>query len=981
MNPANPRQNPRDDAKQDPDDRKTLVESDPDRTFYRPDQDTVKAADDETLPPPPPAPSDTVALRVSDEDTKGGTETAESEEPANDTSSHGYPRIEGYEIYGVLGQGGMGVVYEARDLKLNRRVAIKTMHHAITSAESRQRFETEARSLAQVQNAGVVQIYETGELGGAPFLVMELVDGPSLDRVTERKPIDPRLAATIVKKLARTLDICHNKGVVHRDLKPSNVLMEDGKNPRLTDFGLAKLTDEINRVTRTGDIMGTPSYMSPEQASGVVRKIGAPADVYGVGAILYELLTGSPPFSSPDPLNTMMMVLTNAPVSPRTTQPKLSADIETITLKCLEKKAAHRYASCGELADDLERFLSGAPIKAKPTPMYRRVIMWSRRRPAIAALIALCFLGITGAFAGVTAHNAALQNELERSQRIIDESRKLSRWLLEDFTDVLESRDGLTYIRSRLADRTQEHLDALLKDAANDEHLREDLALAFSRLGSLQGQASTGSLGNFEQARQNWIEAERLVGTLKNRKTKVASQTLASVALQRADLAFQKQDTEECRKQLAVVRELLEDESNKLPRYLRKGFDVDATTIEYHLAKNAGDVNAAVAAIDRLKELSDYMLERDGGELEDDEDTAGGKIIALLSWVRAKVDWLEQQSDREERLALLEEARSKVEEIAPPAEQNLNSQTVIANIDFALADIRFHRSEFEQALEIYRRCRDAWADVYGRDAKNHVASYNLGKAWNEMGVCYSQIQEFDETARCYKEADRYYRVSLSLLDADPDTDRHYLYFLGNKGELLMAQGKLDEARATIQKKIDGLSKFPNDLEARQGVGDALVSLGIVEAYELMNAMAADAAEAGEQMKAAHERAMKVLDRAIAHFDQMESEGLINQPARNQRDQARKIKQVLTEQMEKALATLAGQDGQTPDQEEAVQDVQQPNENQDATRSAPADKPSADESTTNESSLNDTDAADAGADVQADVDEPGSPDRENTDPQS
>jgi serine/threonine-protein kinase len=293
--------------------------------------------------------------------------------PSGDTAP-ARPEVPGYEILGELGRGGMGVVYRARQLNLNRVVALKMILAGGHAADAElARFRSEAEAVARLQHPNIVQIHEVGEHAGLSFFSLEYVPGGSLADRLDGTPWPPEPAARLAATLARAMHAAHQAGVVHRDLKPANVLLGKDAEPKVTDFGLAKRLDDAAGPTRTGAIMGTPSYMAPEQAGGKSKEAGPPCDVYALGAILYELLTGRPPFRAPTDLDTVLQVLSTEPVPPRLLNPKVSRDLETVCLKCLEKDPARRYASAGALAGDLEQYLAGGSIAARSVNVLDRL--------------------------------------------------------------------------------------------------------------------------------------------------------------------------------------------------------------------------------------------------------------------------------------------------------------------------------------------------------------------------------------------------------------------------------------------------------------------------------------------------------------------------------------------------------------------------------------------------------------------------------
>ena len=462
------------------------------------------------------------------------------------------PTVPGFRILGVLGRGGMGVVYRAQQIGLGRVVALKMI---LAGAHAREkdleRFRAEAQAVARFQHPNIVQVFEVGEADGLPYFALEYVPGGTLSGKLKHEPQTPTFAAETVEALARAMQYAHARQIVHRDLKPANILVSEDGAPKITDFGLAKRLEDDSGQTQAGTVLGTPSYMAPEQASGDADKVGPAADVYALGAILYDCLTGRPPFAGTSVMETLDMVRRVEPVPPTQLAGKLPRDIETICLKCLQKEPGKRYATAGELADDLRRFLDGKPILARPVGPVERAWRWAKRNPWVAGLgtaVAVLVLGtaiVTSVLSWQLsvekrAAEVARDNERDRTVRQAEQKGEALialRVVAFRVDDLLRNNVKFVALRRDIFDRLLASLDKIRDKTLADPLDDRTEAVAYTRIGEIYFRA-----GRMADAAE-WLgkayalsEAQSKDPGLNETEKIAAVRNLAAISNQRADV-------------------------------------------------------------------------------------------------------------------------------------------------------------------------------------------------------------------------------------------------------------------------------------------------------------------------------------------------------------------------------------------------------------------------------------------------------------
>lgn len=623
--------------------------------------------------------------------------------PADLPPSASLPLLPGYAVHELVGRGGCGRVYRATHLALGRDVAVKLLTGEPSERELT-RFRDESRAVASVSHPNVSQVFDSGSADGRPFYAQEFLPGGTLAEKLRANPLSPADAAAVVEAVARAVGFCHDRGIVHRDLKPHNVLFAADGTPKVTDFGLAKRLDAGDGVTRAGEILGTPAYMPPEQAAGAAGTVGPEADVYALGAILYDCLTGRPPFAGPDVLQTLTMVMTLDPVPPRDLQPSVPRDLETICLKCLQKPIARRYPSAVTLADDLQRFRAGEPIHARPVGLAERAVKWAKRRKAAAALVGMsvvCAAVVAGTAVRLAVLGAELRTANEQLTRTNGElaatNVKLERQTHETNAAYDQALNDL--------DRYSFGLGSRLKDLPRSDRLRTELLAD-----------AAASLANLERV---WPGDPRIQNYRLTGYDRLGGAYLQAGRLDDAEAAF--------RRALAINDELLAaapDSRALLP---------NRPILELNLARIAAERGKA----DEAAKLRAAAAGHAAALPADQPETARGTELRYLLGMAAAHDALAAKKPAD-AVAGLRDAVAAAEVLAEKDPKNPQRMYDLVQARSALGGLLAHLNRTDDAAAVFAQAtRDLEhvADPDGLSARRTRASLR-----GQLGVLYDRLK-------------------------------------------------------------------------------------------------------------------------------------------------------------------------------------------------------------------------------------------------
>jgi serine/threonine-protein kinase len=711
-----------------------------------------------------------------------------------------WPPVPGYEITGELGRGGMAIVYKARQASLQRWVALKMLRSEIGAEDAAlARFEREGQALAALQHPHVVQIHEVGQYDGRPYVALEYLDGGTLAAASAATPQPPQAAARLVTTLARAVHGAHERGVVHRDLKPANVLLTADGTPKIADFGLARLVGAGQTgQTPTGAVLGTPGYMAPEQATATGDEVGVPADVYALGAILYELLTGRAPFVGETPLETLQLVCTQDPLSPGRLRPGLPRDLETICLHCLHKEPGKRYRSARLLAEDLERFLAGEPIRARPVSTWERALKWARRRPAAAALVAVSGTALVVVATLIVVSNTRLREqrnlaEAKRAEASAQRGRALA--LLRTARDAVERMTAapdrlapapytLTVRRQLLEDAVRLYQE-LARQEDNDPEIRYEVGRAWRRLGKIQD-----SLERREQAAQSCRHAVLVFEQL---TTEAPDQP-----------AYWFELAASCNNLSMVL------DANQLPekeRLLRRALALQdrlaaehPETAAYHLDASVtrGDLGNALGRMKRLPEaLQAWQEGIDGLEkLLADVPSSIDCRFALGNVLNSRGAFLARVGRFQEAVPSVRRAVEVFEPLAAHPAAQPRHRFVLALSWSNLGQLLVETGSPGEAEPVFRRAVEVGRKLASDYPEVTTYHAELGKTLHYLAIRVRERGDLAAAILCWNEAIEHYGIARKADPDDPEVRRMFGFPCRALADARLRRGEYREAERT-----------------------------------------------------------------------------------------------------------------------------------------------------------------------------------------
>jgi serine/threonine-protein kinase len=781
-----------------------------------------------------------------------------------DSRNPGVERIAGYQIEGELGRGGMGVVFRARQVALGRTVALKMIRAAHLASEAeRQRFRIEAEAAAALDHPNIVPIYEVGECAGRLYYTMKLVEGGCLARWLEQNVPKPREAALFVAQAARAVGVAHRQGILHRDLKPANILIDRDGKPHITDFGLAKRIGVDGELTESGALVGTPSYMSPEQATGSARGLTTASDVYSLGAILYRLLTGRPPFRGDSVMQTLHDVRERAPDRPRSLDPMLHRDLETICLKCLEKLPERRYRSADSLAEDLERWLRGEPIAARAVGPIERAALWCRRNNVLAGLSASLAAALIVGFAAVciewrraeanyrdaTAANEALREanaresaanaELKAANAREVAARKsaqgrgdlvldaIKRFYARASQDVLLNDPRLESLRKRLLSSALEFyqkLQSVLASSGTDPLIQAELARACHNAGTIT--AWIGSRPDAIAAHRRALKIREALAAGDDGAGSGAREELALSCLALGALLGDLRQNDEAEAQLqraSAILEGLATGSKDNARYLVNLSEVYSRLGE--LFRRSGRTEDQMKALRRMVDTAERAAQA---------DPAFRQQLAVhlnsLGWA------LYGQDLAGDALVVYQRARAMVEQLVRQDPKSVELCLLLSHILGNIGGLHAGQGRSSEALASFTEAIAASKAVVAAWPSVIQSRVSLGSQYHKFGMLLGDLGRYEESGEALRKARGVREVLARDFPEDPDFQDQLAEVDHNIGVLHFSLGRGKEALQAYAHARECWERLaavhPEQIDIATCLGGLYCHLGRVEAETL-----------------------------------------------------------------------------------------------------------------------------------------------------
>ena len=734
-----------------------------------------------------------------------------------------------YELIEILGEGGMGVVYRARQKDANREVALKVIHSERRGSsvdkkreKAIERFRTEAQAAAKLDHDNIVPVYDVGQVDDQLYFAMRLVEGKSLKEMVEEHPMENRAAAQYLLGAALGMAEAHQQGILHRDLKPHNVMV-DGRNdrPMIADFGLAKVIESDDELTRSGEVLGTPSYMPPEQI-GDSSKAGTSSDIYSLGATLYHILTGRPPFQAAHTLSTMRQVIYEDPVSPDRLNAEIDRDLNTICLKCLQKEPAQRYASAGDLAEDLQRYLAGEPIHARPISRAERAVRWCRRNPLAAGLSGVAALLAVAVFLSVLIGYQQTNAALAQSEEHFALARETVDELYTEASEIdLKNAPGMQPLKEKLLTRSLKYYERMIAEHEGHADLSAELAMNHYRVGSI-----TAEIGSINDAAEHFVTASVMQQALlakspDNEDLLLAlgnsHNALGRVRMQAENTAGAKEAFDaahQIRKQLAEAHPDNVEYQRKLANVMMN---------EGLLAAREGDAKIATKKYEAAQAIRQKVLK--DNEIDDIARDYGKGAFNLGALATGRQDF-------EQAAKHFRDAIAKFEPLVKKHPESLTDQVQLAVSYFMLADVLQLMNQPEPALEHYATSQarlQMLTDENPRvsEFRERLVTNLMGQAQLKLLMGQAKARQAAEDPEAIKSSQQYYeqaeavllqssRELTSLIRQDPEVaSYHYdLAVVFNMlADIQLVFGDKEQAREYVEQAKAAMGPLKDQMEA------------------------------------------------------------------------------------------------------------------------------------------------------------------------